>query len=287
MDSISLLITLDHNYIPQFQVLLTSLRMNNPKEKITIYLLHNGLSHNDLKSVHQLCAIYQYTFVGIYVKDSIFQGAPVTQRYPKEIYYRLLAGQLLPESVKKVLYLDSDILVINPIRSLWEMDINNNIFAAAAHSGKTKLMTNVNQLRLKTEHDYYNSGVLLINLERARQEIKPQQLFQYVEQHRKELILPDQDILNALYGHRILPLEDVIWNYDARNYSEYLFCSGGLYDWTWIIKNTAILHFCGKEKPWKSKYSHRFGILYQHYQQITQRTLNDAEKNKQESCRGF
>ena len=47
-----------------------------------------------------------------------------------------------------------------------------------------------------------------------------------MEQHSKELILPDQDILNALYGAKTVPLENVIWNYDARNYSSYLHGSG-------------------------------------------------------------
>lgn len=64
-------------------------------------------------------------------------------------------------------------------------------------------------MRLETEHDYYNSGVLLMDLERGRKEISP-----------------EQDILNALYGEKTLPLQDAIWNYDARNYSRYLLRSG-------------------------------------------------------------
>ncbi|HIT68988.1 MAG TPA: glycosyltransferase family 8 protein, partial [Candidatus Aphodomonas merdavium] len=129
----------------------------------------------------------------------------------------------------------------------------------------------VNQLRLGTEHDYYNSGVLLMDLERARQEIKASELFRYVEQHRIALVLPDQDVLNALYGNKILPLEDVLWNYDARNYSNYLLRSGGVCNLPWVMEHTAILHFCGKEKPWKPKYTRRFGILYQHYAQLNRK----------------
>ena len=138
-------------------------------------------------------------------------------------------------------------------------------------TGKTELANSVNQLRLGTDRDYYNSGVLLLDLEAGRREIRPEVLFSYVEQHGKELILPDQDLLNALYSQRILPLEDVLWNYDARNYSNYLLRSGGQWDLRWVMEHTAILHFCGKEKPWKSKYVHRFGILYLHYLQIARR----------------
>lgn len=271
MDPIFLLTTLDENYIPQLQVLLTSLFINNPGELFSLYLLHSGIPQDRLSSIRRQCEASRYTFEAIRVEDSLFQGAPVTRQYPREMYYRLLAAQLLPKSVKRILYLDPDVLVINPIRPLWETDLQGKMFAAAAHTGKTELANNVNQLRLGTEHAYYNSGVLLMDLEQARQLIEPQVLFHYVEQHRMALILPDQDILNALYGAQILPLEDVLWNYDARNYSNYLLRSGGVCDLPWVMEHTAILHFCGKEKPWKAKYIHRFGILYQHYWQLAHR----------------
>ena len=271
MDSIFLLTTLDQNYLPQLQVLLTSISMNNPKDTFVLILLHSGIPEKAMEGVRRQCGEYGYSFLPIRVDDALFQGAPVTRQYPREMYYRLLASHFLPNQIKRVLYLDPDILVINPLRPLWEMDLQGKLFAAAAHTGVTELANGINQLRLGTEQDYYNSGVLLMDLETGRREIVPQEVFQYVEQHRKELILPDQDILNALYSEKILPLEDVLWNYDARNYSNYLLRSGGRCDLRWVMEHTAILHFCGKEKPWKPKYIHRFGILYQHYAQLTRR----------------
>lgn len=271
MDPMVLLTTLDEHYLPQLQVLLTSLFLHNPGENITLFLLHSGIPEEALVSVRRQCESYGYTLSPVLVDAGLFRDAPVTRQYPKEMYYRLLAPQLLPGHIRRVLYLDPDILILNPIRSLWERNLEGNLLGAAAHTGKTDLANSVNQLRLGTNRDYYNSGVLLLDLEVGRREIHPQDLFSYVEQHGKELILPDQDILNALYSQRILPLEDVLWNYDARNYSNYLLRSGGQWDLRWVMEHTAILHFCGKEKPWKSKFVHRFGILYLHYLQITRR----------------
>ena len=271
MDTISILAALDEHYLPQLHVLLTSLRLNNPGEHMDLYLLQSAVSPEGLAGVERQCAAFGYGFFPVLVDDALFQGAPVSRQYPKEMYYRLLASRLLPDTLDRVLYLDPDILVINPLRPLWETDLQGKLFAAAAHTGKTELANSVNQLRLGTEQDYYNSGVLLMDLDAGRREIVPQEIFQYVEQHRKELILPDQDILNALYSEKILPLEDALWNYDARNYSNYLLRSGGRCDLRWVMEHTAILHFCGKEKPRKPKYIHRFGILYQHYAQLTRR----------------
>ena len=110
------------------------------------------------------------------------------------MYYRLLAPHLLPCNIKRILYLDPDILVINPIRGLWGTDLQGNLFAAAAHTGKTELAHSVNRLRLGTKQDYYNSGVLLMDLDAGRREIDPEELFRYAELHREELLLPDQDI---------------------------------------------------------------------------------------------
>lgn len=275
MDTIALLTTLDENYLPQLQVLLFSIYLNNPGENCSLYLIHSGIREESLGRIQSQCRHYAYSFHPIAVNESLFRDAPVTRQYPnKEMYYRLLASHLLPQSIKRVLYLDPDILVINPLRPLWEVELGGKLFAAAAHTGMTELANNVNRLRLGTQQDYYNSGVLLMDLEAGHREIDPQQIFAFVEKHGRELLLPDQDILNAVYSDKILPLEDVLWNYDARNYSSYLLRSSGLCDLNWVMEHTSILHFCGKEKPWKPNYHHRFGILYLHYMQLTKRDLD-------------
>lgn len=278
MEPILLLTTLDENYLPQLQVLLTSVHLNNPGEIFFLYLIHSGISPEKLAQVSAQCEEYGYDFIPILVKESLFQQAPVSRQYPKEMYYRLLAPHLLPDTLSKIIYLDPDTLVINPLRPLWETSLHSSLFAAAAHSGKAQLATGVNQLRLGTQGEYFNSGVLVMNLERGREEIRPKDIFEYVREHGRELLLPDQDVLNALYGHRILPLEDVVWNYDARNFRSYLVQSGGVCDLRWVMEHTAILHFCGKEKPWKKGYIRRFGVLYQHYLQINRRERNSLKR---------
>lgn len=185
------------------------------------------------------------------------------------MYYRLLAGELLPQNLEKIIYIDPDILVINSLSALWEMDISGFLFAGASHTGKTDMANNVNKIRLGTDTDYYNSGFLLINLKRAREEIVPEEIFAYADENYKNLLLPDQDILNAMYGHKIYPLEDVIYNYDARNYSTYLLKTKGEADMGWIMENTVILHFCGRDKPWKKNHRSRFTSLYKHYMNLS------------------
>ena len=266
-----LLVTVDKNYIPPLQVMLTSLYMNNPGEDVELYLLHSKLQEKELEPLEKQCGRLGYKFFPVKIEDSWFSQAPVTKQYPREMYYRLLAPCFLPQKLHRILYLDPDILVINSLKPLWETDMKGRLFAAAAHTGKTNLANNINQVRLGTTHKYFNSGVLLINLDQGRKEILPEEIFRYAGEHAKKLLLPDQDILNAVFGSRTLELDDYLWNYDVRNYSTYLLRSGGVCDMDWVMGNTGILHFCGKTKPWQAGYIHRFGILYKHYMQINRR----------------
>ena len=273
-DRIQILTTMSAAYLPHLQVLLTSIRINQPGEKFDIRLMHSGIHDDDLEPVIRQCSIFGYGFHPVLIDASAFTDAPVSKQYPKEMYYRLLAPFFMPDDLHRILYLDPDILVINPLRPLWETDMKGNLFAGAAHTGKTELANNINQLRLGTNHPYFNSGVLLMDLNRGRKEISADIIFDYTRKHAKELLLPDQDVLNAMYGARILEIDDSIWNYDARNYNNYLLRTMGKCDMNWVMANTVILHFCGKSKPWQKGYIHRFGILYKHYSQLTRQIKN-------------
>lgn len=189
------------------------------------------------------------------------------------MYYRLLAPRLLPDTLDRVLYLDPDILVIGEVRPLYETALPDQLYAAAMHYGLTGVSGPVGKLRLpNAETDmYFNSGVLLMNLPRLRRETSPAEVFAYAEKYRRALILPDQDILNSLYGERILAVDESIWNYDARKYETYRLSSQGKMNMDWVMAHTVFLHFCGKNKPWAPSYHGRFSALYKHYQHLLAR----------------
>lgn len=273
-EPIALLTTLNENYLPQLKVLITSIWVNNPDETFLLYLIHRSIPQAELEEMAGDCIRLNCTLCPVMVNEALFRAAPTTRRYPQEMYYRLLAPQLLPKTLDRIIYLDPDTLVINTLRPLWELDLEGNLFAAAAHTGPTELANDVNRIRLKTEHKYYNSGVLLIDLAAGRERIAPEEIFRYAEEHPKELILPDQDILNILFGDQTLELDDYIWNYDARNFRSYMMRSSGTSTVDWVVENTVVLHFCGKAKPWKPRYKHRFGLLYKHYAHLAARKFS-------------
>lgn len=245
--------------------MLKSLFLNNPGEKFSIYLLHSGLNGGELEDVNNFTASHGNILSVIPVGEKCFCDAPVLFHYTKEMYYRLLAFQLLPDNLDRILYLDPDILVLNPIRELYETDISGYLYAAAYHD---KPITRINRIRLYPYEisAYFNSGVLLMNLELLRKEADEKEIYRFVEENHARLVMPDQDILNALYAKRILNLNELYYNYDARFYTYYKLASNGQFDMDQIIRKTVILHFCGKKKPWNKKYTGVFLSLYKHYE---------------------
>lgn len=270
-ESMDILVTVDENYLKPLKVMLFSMSEHHQKEQINIWLIHKSIPTSKLVELEDFVNCFDWQLKEIKVEQNVFKDAPTVERYPEEMYFRLLCGQFMPKEMKRVLYLDPDILVINPLNELWQTDIENHLLAAATHTGVTNITTSINHIRLNTDHNYYNSGVMLINLEKARELIFMKDINATIEKYGSQLFLPDQDVLNHLYGAYVKEVPEEIWNYDARKYKSYLTKSLGGYDIHWIMDETSILHFCGKPKPWQEKSDTKFTALYLDY-------MNRSEK---------
>lgn len=100
-NKIDLLVTFDKNYIVPFRVMLTSAVINNPGEKFVVWLLQSSIPPNMLRELEAYCNQQGVTLNPVSVDCRIFADAPVSRQYPQEMYYRLLAPQMLPSSLKK------------------------------------------------------------------------------------------------------------------------------------------------------------------------------------------
>lgn len=267
MSSINLLFSIDDGYLDQLKVMLYSISLQMPKQQVAVYVLQKNL----LKKTVELQTFLEklgMTYHPVIIGENAFPHAPTTERYPDTIYYRLLAHEYLPEDIERILYLDADMLCLNSFDELYQLDMGDNLYAAASHNTDQGLMDQVNKVRLQNfqAESYFNSGLLLLNLPKIRQAVKRDDILKYIEHNRQLLVLPDQDVLNGLYGHRILQIPDQIYNFDARYSWLYLVRSHNLWDLDWVINHTVFLHFCGREKPWRADYHGRFSGLYKFLQ---------------------
>lgn len=241
---------------------LTSVVKNAGADHIDAYILHSDLQESDrfyIQEQVQECVTCRF----IPIDESIFEGFPESNRYPKQIYYRLAAPLLLPQNLDRILYLDVDLVVINSLQELYTMDFDGNFYIACSHV--KEFLTRFNQLRLGVEEDvpYINTGVLLMNLPLLRDNLTLDEIRETARKKIRSFVLPDQDIITVMHGEHIKLVDTMrynlsdrllIWN-NANPKKERL-------DLDWVRSNAVILHFYGKNKPWKPDYNGILDVLY-------------------------
>lgn len=256
----NLLVTLNEAYVPHLNVMLTSLLRSNPETELRVYLLHDGIAEEALLQTRALLGD-RGKLLPVRVQAQGLEDAPTSGRYPREMYYRIFAAKYLPETLDRVLYLDPDVIVNGSLAELYGMELGDHYFAAASHV--KGLFQKVNELRLDMdgESPYINSGVLLMNLALLRREQREADVFAFIESHKNALLLPDQDVISSLYGHRILPLDPYRYNMTERLYALRTPAEWGV-NLEWIRENTVIIHYCGRNKPWKKHYVGKLDFFY-------------------------
>lgn len=148
----------------------------------------------------------------------------------KATYYRLYLTTLLPSNVDRILYLDTDLLVVsNDLEVLYGMEIDGYPIAAVSHSLPSEAV------RLSLKGDYFQAGVLLINLSYWRKNNVVSLFTSVLNERSKELVYWDQDVLNLVFDGAYLSLPS---KYNVHR----------------SIENSAdvvIFHFDGTRKPWR------------------------------------
>lgn len=156
---------------------------------------------NEVKKYHQTVFFYQYT-------PSATLPTFTSAHISLAAYLRLFVADIIPENIHKIIYLDCDIIVNGEIRGLWDINIAEYAVAAVEDmwSGKPCYYERLNY---SSKFTYFNSGVLLINLDVWRSSHIGQVSMEYAIKHASSLIFNDQDILNALLHDKklLIPLD--------------------------------------------------------------------------------
>ena len=267
-EPIAILVTLDALYLRPLCVMLRSLAARTPERDFRVFVLHSSLTPADLDAVRRAIEGCRMTLEEIRVSGGGLDGAPTTDRYPREMYYRIFAAQVLPPELDRVLYLDPDVLAINPVEKLYATPMGDALFAACSHVHASLRKLNELRLGMKKDAPYINSGVMLLNLSRLRREQRPETVQEWLAEH-KSLFLPDQDVISTLYGDRILLLDALQYNLGEKFY---LSCrlrprsvGEGRPDLAWVRQNTVLIHYCGRNKTWKPRYIGELGVFYDEF----------------------
>jgi lipopolysaccharide biosynthesis glycosyltransferase len=171
----------------------------------------------------------------------------------KEAYLRILAPEVLPSHLDRIIYIDSDVVVLDDLQPLWKINLGDNVLAAAPDYPRLPPVIAPERrtaLGIPQEWTYVNSGVLLLDLARWRRERLTQRLFDYIDRHGPALEFWDQDAINAVL-HQAILVVDCRWNLQARMYRSGRRAFPMEFQATREARHRpAIVHFTGSEKPW-------------------------------------
>jgi lipopolysaccharide biosynthesis glycosyltransferase len=238
----------DDKYAQHMAAVALSLLHNaeNPKQ-LHFFFLDAGIAAQNLEKLRE--AITQHGASCEFIQPDLahYRHIP-TRRFGVAALLRLSLGSLLPTEVEKVIYMDCDTLAFDDIGKLWETDLGDCVVGAVTNLGHQCL----SEYGI-AEGEYFNTGVLLINLRLWREEHIEEQALQLLTDHDEGLQFPDQDCLNRLLKDRWQHLS-LRWNLQPATYS--MHCKGeytpGLTkrDYDEAITNPGIVHYIGKDKPW-------------------------------------
>ncbi|MBP1205699.1 lipopolysaccharide biosynthesis glycosyltransferase [Duganella sp. 1411] len=160
----------------------------------------------------------------------------------KAAYTKLLMHRILAD-VNKLIYLDSDTLVIDDLGKLFEVDFGEN------HLGATWTATQVlaGKVRLGLQQRYFNSGVLLCDLEKWRKSNIEDEFLAWYQKNNHKMKFNDQEVLNGVFDKSNLEIGKK-WNVSQR---EVFFESQEL---GIDVEDVGVLHFNGPIKYWHPAY---------------------------------
>lgn len=266
----NILITINKKYVKQVNILLNSIQYSNTEESFDVYVLHRDLEEKDLEIMNNNLDLKRFEIHLIHIPEKEIHKFPVYEkRYPVEVYFRIFASNYLPQDLDRILYLDADTIVINPLKELYETDFEENYYIAATHVKKVLHKLNEIRLNIKEDEPYINTGVLLINLKALRTIHIEKEVKEFIEKNEKKLLLPDQDILVSILGNKIKLVDSLKYNLGERTLNTYnINHPKNQIGLRWICRNTVIIHYFGRNKPWNKQYIGRLDCFYHKIEKI-------------------
>ena len=197
--------------------------------------------------------------------DTASINLPLGGHYAKETYVRLWLADFFAADINRILYLDSDMVVVGSIAELWKTDIRDAVLGAVTIPGSTRCAP----CGVPEAFGYFQAGVLVINLEKWRELDIPSLLSRWINQNYEKIVDVDQDVLNACLYDRRHPLP-YIWNVIVPFYFNYhpLLISDAEIRAT--RRNARIIHFNGPSKPWHYLNRHPRRAEYWKYLRLTE-----------------
>lgn len=222
MDKITIVSVCDDHYSILLAVLIKSIEINHKtSEPIDYYIVSDNISAKNKRRIRESVASNMIQLHWIEMTDAVPAGMKLPgdrSTYPMNIYVRLFIPYFLPADIEKALYLDVDMLALEDISILFNTDLDGKPIAAAVDYVAKKIgspyggIKNYKELGLDPEGKYLNSGLILIDNNRWRDQEISEKIINCVSDNKSFADFPDQYGYNVVLAGRWLELDER-WNF--------------------------------------------------------------------------
>ncbi|WP_306542405.1 glycosyltransferase [Streptococcus suis] len=254
--------SVNNRYAQYLGATILSILAHHPKEEVRVHILYKEIAQSILQDLGNLAQQTPNLELHFHLlEDQQFSAIPIrTEQFPIESFSRFLLPELLAD-LGRILYLDVDILVHGNLMELFQTDLEEYELGAIVEADIFKYYQwYLDSLGFGPNDAYFSSGVLLMDLDKMRQNGTTNQLIAMALEKARDYKFPDQDILNTYYKGQFKQLSPA-YNYtDVRKQNREL-----------ATDDVLIEHFNGDIKAWQAittipDYLKASALTYQDYQ---------------------
>jgi lipopolysaccharide biosynthesis glycosyltransferase len=261
----------DENYARPLAVTICSaLECLDKNRAVELYVLDNDILPDSKARLERVIrrSGQQVSFHWTSVPQDALRGLKEDRHISVAMFLRLFISDFLPAEARQVLYLDCDLLVLTDIQALHDAALEGKSLGSVRDYGIATLghsysrVKDIHALEVDPDQKYFNSGVLVLNLERWRREHIGGRVLDLAFKYG----INDQDALNAVLqcDWQSLPLE---WNVQGSLLYLHEHPTNGWSIWLGqnrqaLLRNAKIVHFSGNPKPWDVSLHHPFAAQW-------------------------
>ena len=263
----------DDKYASHCGISIMSLLKTKEKDDIiNIFLVSDGITTSNRKRLQD--TVQAFTNADIEFIDFELWKATLNLNMLWEIslssYARLFLPQMLPEKIKKVIYLDCDTIICESLKDLFTIPMEKKGVAAVQDSIGNEVK---GQVGLLATDKYFNAGVLLINIEQWKRECLTKKFLDYIEEKDGRVWHHDQGVLNHCFRNQWLIIHPkynimtIHYIYKKKQILRYYKENAEFYEENYLEeakRNPVIIHYTPSftSRPWEKNCRHPQKKLY-------------------------
>jgi lipopolysaccharide biosynthesis glycosyltransferase len=244
----------DKNYFTPFCVLLTSIFYNNKGTKLILHIILTGIDEKDKKIILDLAKINNVEIIFYTIDEKYIHNfnLPDHSWFTPAIYYRLFFPLLISNEINRLLYLDTDTIVIRSLKDLY----NTNMMGMPVAAVVDRAASNTGC--------HFNSGVLLIDVREWIKQKVTERSIQFIKENPYNIPLGDQSALNAVLKNNWHKLS---FRYNLMYRESPKFVT--LKQLQSFVEDKVIIHYTTHQKPWKYDCVNRYRYVYHAYLRLS------------------